>query len=592
MIVPMKKIAILVQAKDSEPAIDKLRTLGVVHVEHQQLPKGANVSALTDELALIEQAAGILSRDEFLRQDTAESLDLSDWEFTARHIIDLHNRLSQLQDYALTLKNRIGYWQNWGDFDPQAMDALRKKGVYLGLYQIPVREIENLPAAVVAKKLSVVAGVANCLLICQGPIEVPYKEISLPQMRLAAMRERLSEDKRMLDYLKDEICKATRYRQAFLRLKRSLEEELEFHQALSGMGEAGALMYLTGYIPFDAVGSLEQTAKYEQWGIKISDPSDQDQVPTLIRNPRWVSMIKPVFKLIGVIPGYRELDISLWFLLFFSIFFGMLIGDAGIGMIFIALTFWAQRRWARKVKDRSIFTLFYLSSACAITWGALSGTFFGQEWLGQSVRPLLPVLRNDKNIQALCFFLGATHLSIAHSWRAIVKLPSLAALSEAGWILILWGAFFLAQMLILGEAFPVFAKWFFVIGAGLVVFFTSPSKNLLKGVGTGLGSLLLNLVNSFTDIVSYIRLFAVGLATVAIADAFNKMAMEVGFQSVASALITSLILFIGHALNILLAPLSVLVHGVRLNVLEFCNHIDIKWSGFAYRPLKKQVNNS
>jgi len=234
----------------------------------------------------------------------------------------------------------------------------------------------------------------------------------------------------------------------------------------------------------------------------------------------------------------------------------------------------------------SLTILFYLLSSCTIVWGALTGTFFGQEWLPQTVKPLIPALRDDRNIQAFCFLLGAVHLSIAHLWRTIVKLPSVRALSEIGWVLILWGAFFLANMLILGDAFPAFGKWLFIAGASLVVLFTNPTRNVFKGIGAGLGNLLLNVVNSFTDIVSYIRLFAVGLATVAVADAFNKMAMEIGYGSVTTGIVTSFILLLGHTLNLILGPMSILVHGVRLNVLEFCSHLDINWSGFSYKPLQ------
>jgi V/A-type H+-transporting ATPase subunit I len=119
------------------------------------------------------------------------------------------------------------------------------------------------------------------------------------------------------------------------------------------------------------------------------------------------------------------------------------------------------------------------------------------------------------------------------------------------------------------------------------VLFTSPQKNILKGLGQGLGALALNLVNSFTDVVSYIRLFAVGLATVAVADSFNRMALDIGFGSFFSGIAAALILFIGQGLNILLGPMSVLVHGVRLNVLEFCGHLNVTWSGFSYKPLKE-----
>ncbi|MDI6606510.1 MAG: V-type ATP synthase subunit I, partial [Candidatus Omnitrophota bacterium] len=271
------------------------------------------------------------------------------------------------------------------------------------------------------------------------------------------------------------------------------------------------------------------------------------------------------------------------------IFFGILIGDAGYGLIFFILTLLAQLRLGRRIKQRAVFTLFYILSACAVIWGALSGTFFGQEWLPQWVRPVIPALRNDKNVQAFCFLLGVLHLSIAHFWRGIIKLPSVKALADLGWVLILWGAYFLAKLLILRDAYPESANSLFIAGGALVVFFTNPRRNLLKGIGSGIGNLLLNLVGNFTDIVSYIRLFAVGLATVAVADTFNKMALDIGYNSFLTGLFSALILLLGHTLNILLGPMAILVHGVRLNVLEFCNHLDIKWSGFSYNPLRERA---
>ncbi len=387
--------------------------------------------------------------------------------------------------------------------------------------------------------------------------------------------------------VKNQMEKCIPYKKGLEQVKGLLERELRFQEALDGMGKTGRIMYLTGFVPSDAIGPLVENAKIEKWGIQIKDPSPEDKVPTLIRNPRWISVIAPVFRMIEVVPGYNELDISLWFLVFLSVFFGMLIGDAAYGAIFFTFTLFAQLKWGRKLRDKSVFILFYLFSSCAVLWGILTGTFFGQEWLPQSVKPLLPALRESKNVQTFCFFLGALHLSIAHLWRSVLKFPSPKALADIGWVSVLWGAFFLAKTLILGASFPVFGKWFFIIGTALVIFFTNPRVNIIKGISSGIGNLLLNFVNNFTDVVSYIRLFAVGLATVAIADAFNKMASGVGHNDILAGFLTALILFIGHALNMILGPLAVLVHGVRLNVLEFCNHLDIKWSGFPYRPLKE-----
>lgn len=589
MIVPMKKAAVIVQAKDADRAVETLRSLGVVHVEHQKPPKSSRLSAINDDLALLGEAIGILSAAESTGLLCIEKQkEPEDRKFTTRHIVDLSKRIEQLKEYSIGLINKISEWERWGDFDPEAIEALNKKNIYVGLYRIPAKQIKNLPSGIIVKRLSAAGGLTNCVIISRQKIDIPFKEMGLPKTGLKKMHQRLAEDEQAVKSIQDSIQRHICYHKALTAAKKGLQKELEFYQALNGMGSAGEIMYLTGYVPYDAQDLLLQTAKNQRWAVSIKDPSGEDKVPTLIRNPRWISLISPVFKALEIVPGYRELDISLLFLVFFSVFFGMLIGDAGYGLFYFVLTLFCHRKWGRKSGNGPIFTLFYILSSCAVVWGILSGTFFGQAWLPQWVKPLVPALRNDRNVQAVCFFLGALHLSIAHLWRAAIKSPSLAALADIGWAVVLWGAYLLAKTLVLGYDFPVFGKWFFITGPVLVVFFASPRRNILKGIGQGLGNLLMNFVNSFTDIVSYIRLFAVGLATVAVADAFNKMAMGVGYNGFISGLATSLILLLGHTLNIILGPLAVLVHGVRLNVLEFCNHVDVKWSGFAYKPLREK----
>lgn len=590
MIVPMKKVAIIVQTKDSDATVANIRSLGMLHVEHEKAPKAQNITTLREQIELVAKATLVLSRPEFSEgADKIQQKEASDWKFIANHIIDCDKRLNQLQDYSRRLKNSISQWQEWGDFDPGAIQALSKHNIYIRLFQVPVRDIKKFPSNVILKIVSKSKGLARCVVVSQKKIELPFKEVIPPKMSLAKMSLRLAEDNRCMESIRDEIKKHSAYLKYLVTQKKSLERDLEFQEAVSGMGQFESLDYIKGYIPVDATESLQATAKKEKWGITISEPSDDDTVPTLIRNPRWVSIIKPVFRAIEVVPGYRELDISLWFLVFLSIFFGMLIGDAGYGIIFLLLTMVFKEKFAKRLKDNAVFNLLYLFGFCAIAWGVLSGTFFGQAWLPQWVKPVLPMLRDDKVIQTICFFLGALHLSIGHLWRAIRKMPSLLALADVGWVCVLWGAFFLAKTLILGDVFPIGVKWFFIAGPVLVVLFTSSKRNIFKRIGAGSGNLLLNVINSFTDVVSYVRLFAVGLATVAVADAFNKMAMNVGFSSIVSGMITVFILFLGHTLNIVLGPMSVLVHGVRLNVLEFCNHVDIKWSGFSYRPLKEEA---
>jgi len=424
-------------------------------------------------------------------------------------------------------------------------------------------------------------------------MEIGFKELELPKLSLSGMKNRLSEDAKIMQNIREELSAHLIYNNDLIAAEEALLNQKDFYSVLKGMGQVNEIAYLKGYIPIDVEDMLVKQAKQNGWGILTLEPDEQDAVPTLLRNPAWISLIKPVLKLLELTPGYRELDISPLFIVFFSLFFGMLIGDAGYGVVYLLLTFWLQKKIGYKVKDKSVFFLFYILSFCAIIWGLLTATFFGQEWLSNmGIKPLVPALLNTSFVQGLCFFIGALHLSLAHGWRAALKAPDLSALAETGWISIIWAVFFLAKNLLLSEPFPSFGSWLIVVGLVLVLFFSSPQKNIFKTIGAGLGKIALSLVNNFTDVVSYIRLFAVGLATVAIADAFNAMAAGIikkgDFLTIA---IAALIIVSGHALNIILGPMSVLVHGVRLNVLEFCSHANVAWDGFAYKPFVRKKEN-
>jgi V/A-type H+-transporting ATPase subunit I len=582
MIVAMKKVYCICQEKDAFVTISQLRKLGVVHIEHQQVPQGKDITSLQEDVNLIGAALDILDRycperEKLIQQEP------SNWKITALHIVDLEKRLEHLRNYSEQLKSSIADWEQWGDFDRQLIEELSGRKVFIRFYQIPANEVDAFSQdGLIVKKIFLSGGVANCLVISRQKIDIPYKEIPAPKISLSAMRLKLAEDLRVEDSLKKDLILHADYFSQISSQREILGKKLKFEQALKGMGQDKSLAYFVGYVPVNAVAGLEEISRINRWGLLVEPPGEEDPVPTLLRQPAWVSVIRPLWEFLGITPGYRELDVGVTFLIFFSIFFGILIGDAGYGLVYLLLTQFVLRKklGARHAKAT---LLLYVLSGSAILWGVLSGTFFGQEWLAaKGVGALAPALNNAKFFQALCFFLGALHLSIAHSWRTILKLPSLSALADFGWLLIVWAAFFLARTLILDDPFPVFGKPLLYSGIALVILFTNPQKNMLKAIGEGLGTIALSLVNSFTDVVSYIRLFAVGMAGVAIAEATNVMASSSG-----NIIAAAVILAIGHALNLVMGPMSVLVHGVRLNILEFSGHAGVAWGGQAYEPLQE-----
>ncbi len=339
---------------------------------------------------------------------------------------------------------------------------------------------------------------------------------------------------------------------------------------------------MRGYCPEPELPRVEAAAKEHGWGTLVEDIDDPGEVPTAIRLPAWVRPIQALFSFTGVLPGYDQIDVSLPFLLFFTLFFAMIVGDAGYGLIFLALTEFG--RWRMPKGPRTMFSLLRVLSIATIVWGVLTGTYFGIALLPHPLKAVqVSWLEDPNHMILLSFLLGAIHLSVAHGWNVVRLFPSRRALAQAGWICTTWTMFFLAREMVLGGAFPHVMVYVLAAGIVLIAAFMTPPR-LLKSEWFNHVMLPLSLVSNFVDLVSYVRLFAVGAATVAIAQAFNQMAVGSGVQSVVAGLIAALVLFLGHTLNILLATMGVLVHGVRLNMLEFASHLGMEWTGRPYRP--------
>jgi len=576
MIVEMKKIILVMQSKDLGVALERLRNLGLLHVEHENLALGENIAKMKEERLRAIKAAAILP-------DTENQRSLSGGEGdTVARILDLADEKETLIEKLRKIKHEIITWEDWGDFDPEIIDEMSDSKIRVKLCKITLQEKKSIPEGVILEELARKKNIIYCAAISEKEITLPFETIALPEMSLKQMivEEKRSESK--IKEIEKIFLEKAVYKNALRQYEKYLNSAIEFNEISEGAGRFEKLSYVKGYSPIDKAGLIERAALEEKWAILVSDPAENEAPPTLIRNPKWIRIIEPVFNIINTIPGYREIDISLHFLIFFSIFFGMLIGDAGYGLVYFIAGLAMQRKF-KKLKDKSIFFLTYVLSSCAIIWGLMTGVFFGpHEWL----KPMVPYFADNTNVQSFCFLIGAIQLSIAHIWKFLRKMPSLKALSDVGWICILWAVYLLAKTLILNFELPGFGKWIFIAGSALVILFTNPVKNIFVGIGTGLGDFLLKVVSSFADIVSYIRLFAVGLAGVAIADAFNQIAGGIGVGSISNVLLSAFVLFAGHTLNLAMGILAILVHGVRLNVLEFSGHLDMEWSGVKYSPFK------
>jgi V/A-type H+-transporting ATPase subunit I len=237
----------------------------------------------------------------------------------------------------------------------------------------------------------------------------------------------------------------------------------------------------------------------------------------------------------------------------------------------------------------------YVLSAATIVWGSVTGTWFGSEAMSRLpflnpliIRSISTFASGNQNLMIfICFTIGIAHLTLAHVLVALRYLNSLKVLAEIGWILVLWALYFIAAMLVISRPMPACTMKLLLAGSLLLLAFSEPQKNVFKAIVSSLTNVPLKIISSFADIVSYLRLFAVGYASVVLAGTFNSMVASIGFNSVISGLAAAAILFIGHLLNIVLGFMAVIVHGIRLNMLEFSGQMGMGWSGKEYTPFKE-----
>ncbi len=582
MIVKMKKLTLLCTRASQEKTLAVLRDLGVVHLQHIQPPEGADLETARSQFDHLQRALEVLPKHPHVKPSGQTPQE------TVEAVWGLIHRQQALTEQIETLDMDVRRYEPFGSFSPETVHDLNAKGVTVKLYKTAIKAMPSIPDGAQFVELSRDRATVYFALIGLVGLSVEAEEIALPELSLVELREKLAMLQEELAKTENEFNGYAGDRAAVATLADEEQDRIHYLEARTGMGSAEAIVYLRGFFPSEKESTVRYAAKANGWGVRIQDLDSGDDAPTLLRNPKWVSPIQAVFKMIGVMPGYHEVDISALFLIFFSIFFAMLVGDAGYGALFVLLTVFGKLKFRKAPQE--VFNLLLITGVCTIVWGVLTGSYFGLSDIPAPLKQLrlgwLTGPEADKNIMLLCFMLGTVHLTIAHAWNTFRIINTWQALAQIGWIGSTWTMFFTARSLVLGAPFPPVMQWVLAVSIVLIVLFMNPAQKV-KSEWFNYVILPLNIVSNFVDVVSYVRLFAVGSASFALASAFNRMAMDIGFDSFLSGLGASMILFFAHLLNILLSAMGVMVHGVRLNTLEFSGHIGVQWAGRKYNPFRK-----
>ncbi|MBE6596635.1 MAG: ATPase [Ruminococcaceae bacterium] len=640
MIVPMKKVSLIIMGDKKTDTLKKLRKLGLLHIEITE-GSGEKLVELKEQISLLESALYSIGKNKKAEIRTAthkEALSI------AEEIADLAEQKKAYLSEKVTLTTELDRLAPWGDVDPDEIAALSKNGVEILLYDLPTAEYASLPDTLRTVRLSSTKSSVKCLLVKPNTEDaeellegLKSYRFELPERSTDKIRNRISELSDLIAEADKKIASYGGYVKSLKDAVKVCEKEIEFEtystgmesESLSEKRENGlSVAYFKGYIEADNIERLKGAAKENSWGLLIEDPTEEDNVPTKLKNNKFVSLIYPLTDFLGTVPGYFEYDISSWFLMFILIFFGIIFGDGGYGLLIsaVAAVPIVKALVSKKAVPPTILLvgLFGLST---VLWGTLTCTWFGlspdklPEWLKALSIPVISNVYADKlwtlpwtpegvglttaqNLQIFCFTLALVQLLVAHVKGTIRNIRSVKLLGDVGSGLQLIGIYYLVLSLVVnaevfsfglvlgGIPIGIVAIALIAVGFCLSFVFSNYEGSVLRSVLSScknIVSVLLGVVNVFSDIVSYIRLWAVGLAGAAISATVNELAGPLLGNFMFMILAIVLLVF-GHGLNMILNVLSVIVHGIRLNTLEFSSHLDMSWSGHKFKPFKEQID--
>lgn len=598
----MKKVTLFISESEVDADLTILGQLGVMHIKPFKPAEDISIDRVQARIEQMEEAISILERysnTQISGNDQNTEFGFSDkprGEITLmEEVLNTEERRLQKIELANELNTAKQWYNDWGNVSKKEILDLEEQGLYIKLYLLnddALQKISKRTDIVVVGKLDKLNQVA--LISRSNAKKLDFDLVEAPNYRLSALDDCINDANKEIEAA--EMKLQNLYTQ-ISPLKDALNERVRRYTVRNiqygGNDVEKIFRYWKGYIPEEFIESFTQKAKEHNWGYILEDPTPEeiDEVPTLIHSPKWAKSIKPIMNFMGLVPGYKELDVSQIFMLFFTFFTGILVGDAGYGFVFLLLTLFAHSK--QKFKAKIEFTLIYTLSMSVMLWGILTGTYFGVKQIAEI--PFLSNLIVDKLasfggddifLQKFMFIVGALHLSIGHIQTGLKYLNSVKAIAQLGWVAIVWGLYLIVNQMVLGQPAPDLMLWLFIGGAVLIALFSKPGTNFFLGMISSLGELPLSLISGFSDIISYIRLYAVGLATVLMAVSFNEMAIGDGITTVFAGIGAIIILILGHGLNMILAAMAVIVHGVRLNMLEYAGHAGVEFSGNEYNPFR------
>lgn len=604
MITKMKKLTFLVYHKEYESFLKDIRELGVIHVVEKQQGVVDNAELqenirLSNQLkATLDQFTSINAKNDQIETDT----------HNPERGIEVLKEVDDLQNEKAKLTQQIqGYAKDdasirpWGNFDPKSVRNLHDAGMNIGFYICPERqykpEWEDEYNAVI---ISTVASKVHFITITKvgEDVDLDVEHVKLPGYSLSQVEELTAKAEKALEENNAKLVNlAAKETGSLIAAINDLHHNIEFSKVLLNTEQTAGekLMLLQGWVPVtreeEVVAYLDKHHAY----YEIANPTPDDEVPILLKNHGIFAWFEPICKLY-MLPKYGELDLTPFFAPFFMVFFGLCLGDVGYGL-FLLLLVTGYRMFAKNIGPtmKPILSLVQVLAISTMVFGLLTGGFFGfslydLDWpIAQKVKNAVS-LDNNQMFQ-LSLILGVIQILFGMILKIVnqtIQFGFKYAIETLGWVILFLSILF---AMIFPSIMPFGSTTHLIImgvAVLMIYLYNSPGKNIFVNLGLGLWNTYNMATGLLGDILSYVRLFALGLSGGILASVFNSLAAGLAPDNIiAGPIVMVLIFVIGHAINIFMNVLGAIVHPMRLTFVEFFKNAGYEGGGKEYKPFGK-----
>lgn len=623
MIEKMKKFTFLVTDKEYEGFINSLRQQGVVHV--QQLQQGASSQELQQALDLESRyvaALRVLDSAAKTYQVAPHAPALGQ----ASDSLEVLTRIENIQAEEQTLMHErdaiekdIRVLEPWGNFDMKALQRLAQaSGLTVGFFRCSSKFFRQEWADhYFAIPVNEMSKSTYFLTFSEEKPDIEAEQIFLPQESLQEKRAQLDSVLQKLDLIHGELLYIEKQlRSVLLDGQSQTRDSIQLERVhLSDERVAGdSLRLLVGWVRADRTEELTTVLDADHIFYEMEDPAFEDDVPVQITNGRFTSLFEPILRMYSL-PNYHDLDPSFYFAPFFMLFFGLCLGDGGYGLLVLFGGLAVAKFCKGDVCNygRLMAWLGMMTVIC----GLLMGTFFGidlsqQDWA--FLAPVKPYFLNDNGVgpifgyspmMVLSVIIGLIQVllgMILKGCKAVKNYGFAYGIGTFCWVAAIILAVILYGLPACGVQLPQVVQYILMALIGIsalgIFFYNSPGSyrrpllGLLGNIGGGVWATYGMATGLLGDLLSYIRLFALGLTGGVLGGVFNSLAIDMtsSLPVMVRWIPMILILLAGHGITFALSMISAFVHPMRLTFVEFFKNADFEGGGKEYSPFRKEYN--